>query len=141
MSVLLTKIEESFDGPRKTMLICATNRRCDLDAAMLSRFNLSIRFELPDEPTRRLVFGRYARQLAPTQLQALARDAAGRSNREIKEVCEDAERRWASALLRKKAVGDTPPFDYYTSSLAQRNAVEDGGDVAGAGGARSDVAV
>ncbi len=40
-------------------LIAATNRREDLDAALLSRFNLTIRFDLPDEETRKAVFQRY----------------------------------------------------------------------------------
>ena len=101
---------------------------------MLSRFNLSIRFELPDEPTRNMVFARYARQLQATELANLARDSEGSSNREIKEICEDAERRWASALLRKKVTGDTPPYDYYASSLAQRRSIERGDDGRPGGG-------
>eukprot|EP00937_MAST-01D_sp_MAST-1D-sp2_P002002 g2002.t1 len=99
LSVLLAKTEDAMSGPRRTVVICATNRRSDLDAAMLSRFSMTIRFELPDERTRALVFARHARHLDPAQLAELARRSAGRSSREIKEVCEDAERRSLAARM------------------------------------------
>ena len=51
LSVVLQRVE-GFKGKGKSLLICATNRRSDLDAALLSRFDLSIKFELPDFETR-----------------------------------------------------------------------------------------
>ena len=51
LSVVLQRLE-GFNGKSKSLLICATNRRSDLDAALLSRFDLSIKFELPDFETR-----------------------------------------------------------------------------------------
>jgi ATP-dependent 26S proteasome regulatory subunit len=47
LSTLLRKID-SFESTTNVMLICATNRKQDLDPAMLSRIDLSIKFELPD---------------------------------------------------------------------------------------------
>jgi len=45
------------------MLICATNRKQDLDPAMLSRIDLSISFDLPDFHSRAAIFKRYAKHL------------------------------------------------------------------------------
>lgn len=80
LSVLLQKVE-GFASAKKTTVVCATNRcesmllyqggftqsndvvlggsKQDLDAALISRFDLCIRYELPDESTRRAVFARY----------------------------------------------------------------------------------
>ncbi len=48
LSVLLQKID-GFEGSSKSTLICATNRMQDLDAALLSRYDLTIRYHLPSE--------------------------------------------------------------------------------------------
>ncbi len=48
LSVLLQKID-GFEGSSKSTLICATNRMQDLDAALLSRFDLVIGYNLPGE--------------------------------------------------------------------------------------------
>ncbi len=48
LSVLLQKID-GFEGSSKSTLICATNRMQDLDAALLSRFDLTIGYHLPGE--------------------------------------------------------------------------------------------
>lgn len=47
LSTLLRKID-SFESNTNVLLICATNRKQDLDPAMLSRIDLSVKFELPD---------------------------------------------------------------------------------------------
>ena len=83
LSVLLQKVE-GFASAKKTTVVCATNRcvpicilstlfrpgiaklvawcrydrKQDLDAALISRFDLSIRYNLPDEKTRQAVFAR-----------------------------------------------------------------------------------
>jgi ATP-dependent 26S proteasome regulatory subunit len=44
-------------------VIGATNRKSDLDPALLSRFDMSILFDLPDEKSRALILGQYAQQL------------------------------------------------------------------------------
>lgn len=51
LSTLLRKID-SFESTTDVLLIAATNRKQDLDQAMLSRIDLSITFELPDELSR-----------------------------------------------------------------------------------------
>jgi ATP-dependent 26S proteasome regulatory subunit len=62
LSTLLRKID-SFESTTNVMLICATNRKQDLDPAMLSRIDLSISFSLPDLHSRAAIFKRYAKQL------------------------------------------------------------------------------
>ena len=51
LSTLLRKID-SFESDGEVLVICATNRKKDLDPALVSRLDLSIRFELPDASTR-----------------------------------------------------------------------------------------
>jgi SpoVK/Ycf46/Vps4 family AAA+-type ATPase len=55
LSTLLRKID-SFESDGEVLVICATNRKKDLDPALISRLDLSIRFELPDSKTRSLIF-------------------------------------------------------------------------------------
>jgi SpoVK/Ycf46/Vps4 family AAA+-type ATPase len=62
LSTLLRKID-SFESTTDVLLICATNRKQDLDPAMLSRIDLSIKFNLPDKHARGAIFRRYAKQL------------------------------------------------------------------------------
>ena len=64
LSTLLRKID-SFESDGEVLVICATNRKKDLDPALISRTDLSIRFELPDAETRMKIFQRYAKQLSP----------------------------------------------------------------------------
>lgn len=51
LSTLLRKID-SFESEGEVLVICATNRKKDLDPALISRTDLSIRFELPEASTR-----------------------------------------------------------------------------------------
>lgn len=63
LSTLLRKID-SFESEGEVLVICATNRKKDLDPALISRTDISIRFELPDAKTRSEIFKRYAKQLS-----------------------------------------------------------------------------
>jgi ATP-dependent 26S proteasome regulatory subunit len=63
LSTLLRKID-SFESTTDVLLICATNRKNDLDPAMLSRIDLSIKFDLPDSQSRAAIFQRYAKHLS-----------------------------------------------------------------------------
>ncbi len=55
LSTLLRKID-SFESSSEVLLICATNRKSDLDQAMLSRIDMSIKFEIPDKISRSAIF-------------------------------------------------------------------------------------
>jgi SpoVK/Ycf46/Vps4 family AAA+-type ATPase len=52
LSTLLRKIDGFESSSGNVLLICATNRKKDLDPALVSRTDVSIRFELPDAATR-----------------------------------------------------------------------------------------
>lgn len=54
LSVLLREME-GFDATnvgRRAIVIGATNRKTDLDAALISRFDMVVTFGLPDEQCR-----------------------------------------------------------------------------------------
>nr|CCA14155.1 ATPase putative [Albugo laibachii Nc14] len=115
LSVLLQKVE-GFESAQKTTVICATNRKEDLDAALLSRFDLCIRYDLPDQSTRTAIFKRYAKQLSDEELEKLSSLSSGLSCRAIKEICEYAERKWASQVLRGEKSGNLPTIDAYLNA-------------------------
>ncbi|GBG23934.1 26S proteasome regulatory subunit 8-like, partial [Hondaea fermentalgiana] len=127
LSVLLRTLE-GFQERTSSILIAATNRKQDLDAALVSRFDMSIAFPLPGEGARREIFGRYARQLDAANLDKLAAEAVGFSGRDIKDVCKHAERRWVSQCLRQRkdsAMGGeleiaAPPMQVYVEALKVR---------------------
>eukprot|EP01039_Chlorochromonas_danica_P003010 gene3010-3284_t len=115
LSVLLTRLE-GFKGKAKSIMICTTNRKTDLDPALLSRFDLTISYSLPDFVTRQEIFKRYAKQFltksqqprqgGPGQEQqediysTLAEASEGLSCRDIKEACQQAERLCASRYIQ-----------------------------------------
>ena len=57
LSVILQRVE-GFQGGGNNVLIGATNRKKDLDAALISRFDTSIRYKLPDYETRQAILKR-----------------------------------------------------------------------------------
>ncbi|KAK1947918.1 Diatom spindle kinesin-1 [Phytophthora citrophthora] len=116
LSVLLQKVE-GFASAKKTTVVCATNRKQDLDPALISRFDLSIRYNLPDEKTRRAVFARYAKQLSEEELSQLAVVSPQLSCRDIKEICEYAERKWASKVLKKEETTELPTLQTYMEAV------------------------
>lgn len=92
-------------------------RKEDLDAALLSRFDLCIRYDLPDQIARTAVFNRYiyffyyrqliylcilladryAKHLSKKELEKLSSASAGLSCRAIKEVHGASKLRRAQA--------------------------------------------
>lgn len=87
LSTLLRKID-SFESDGEVLLICATNRSKDLDPALLSRLDISIQFELPDERMRSLIFQRYAKQLSQNDLEELGKISDTLSGRDIADICK-----------------------------------------------------
>jgi len=120
----------------RSIVVCATNRREDLDAALLSRFDLTLTFGLPDAPARAAILALYARHLGAPARARLAAMSAGCSGRDLKEACQATERRWASLRIRGVVVdgdgnggadgegseGDrlAPPEEEYAQSLQHR---------------------
>lgn len=99
LSVLLRRLDGMDASPHVT-LVAATNRREDLDAALLSRFDVRVHFAPPDAAARADIFGLYAKHLTTHERGALANAAAGLSGRDILDVCRRAENRHVSALIR-----------------------------------------
>lgn len=91
-----------------------------MDKAILSRIDLSIKFDLPDVHSRKEIFRRYAKHLDENLLTKLAETSTKMSGRNIYEICKDAERRWASKRIRKEVEEPLPPFEQYIESLGHR---------------------
>lgn len=116
LSVLLRKLD-GLDAASTTITIGATNRMNDLDHALISRFDQTIRFPLPNASERAAIFGNYAKHLLQAELEELASLSEGLSGRTIKDVCEFAERRWARMLIVKNLKPSLPEFKYYKHSV------------------------
>lgn len=119
LSTLLRKID-GFESDGEVLVICATNRRKDLDAALLSRLDITITFDLPDRRARALIFQKYAKQLKVEELENLSELSESFSGRDIADVCKDAERRWASKYIRKETKDLLPSIEIYRDCLNER---------------------
>jgi len=116
LSVLLRKLD-GIDSAEKTLTIGATNRMNDLDSALLSRFDQIIKFPYPNAEERAAIFSNYAKQLSDDDCAHLGTKTDTLTGRNIKDICELAERRWARRLIIQKAEIVPPPFDYYKQSV------------------------
>ena len=116
LSVLLRRLD-GFDSAASTITIGATNRKKDLDNALISRFDQAIHFPLPTARERASIFGNYARHLSEAELEVLGGSSEGLSGRNIRDICEYTERRWARKLLVKKLEASVPDFDFYRHAL------------------------
>ncbi|CAI5497677.1 unnamed protein product [Closterium sp. Naga37s-1] len=65
-------VMDGFERDRGIVVIAATNRKEDLDPALISRFDAAITFSLPDAHTRALIIAQYARHLTPGERETLA---------------------------------------------------------------------
>jgi SpoVK/Ycf46/Vps4 family AAA+-type ATPase len=123
LSVILQKLE-GFHGKCNSLIICASNRAQDLDSALISRFDLIIKYHMPDFSTRQAIIKRYAKQFNNKEnaLQQLAENSSNLSCRDIKECCEDVERKWASKIVKKEISSNdlTPPLVEYIKSFQSR---------------------
>lgn len=117
LSVLLRRLD-GIGSVSNTITIGATNRKHDLDHALISRFDQTILFPLPNEKERAAIFSNYAKHLDENSLQAIAKIGNGLSGRNIKDICEYTERRWVRKLIIKKLNPSVPPADYYKNSVA-----------------------
>lgn len=116
LSVLLRRLD-GIDAVANTITVGATNRKTDLDSALISRFDQTIYFPLPNEMERSAIFSNYAKHFSEDELKALSKISDGLSGRNIKDICEYAERRWARKLIIKKQEASVPPLDYYKYSI------------------------
>jgi ATP-dependent Zn protease len=118
LSVLLRKLD-GMEGLQRTILIGATNRKSDLDSALVSRFDRSIYFPLPNLEERSEILRGYARHLSPESTRKIAEILKGYSGRNLKDFCDTVERRWASKILEEKTRVSAPPAEIYENLAAQ----------------------
>lgn len=118
LSVLLRKLD-GLDATTTTITIGATNRISDLDHALVSRFDQTIHFPLPNAQERAAIFRNYAKHLSQEELEELGSITDGFSGRTIKDICEFAERRWARMLIVKNLPPSPPEYKYYMHSIKQ----------------------
>ncbi|KAG5620701.1 hypothetical protein H5410_005919 [Solanum commersonii] len=125
LSVLLRQID-GFEQEKKVVVVAATNRKQDLDPALISRFDSMITFPLPDQQTRQEIAAQYAKHLTDSELSEFARATEGLSGRDMRDVCQQAERHWASKIIRGQAPkhegsgGSLPPLQDYIDSARDR---------------------
>ena len=130
LSVMLRQIDgfnSDANGPQCT-LICATNRKKDLDEAFLSRVDSSIHFGLPGEESRAKILQLYARHLSEHEVMQLASITEGLSGRNLKDLCQAAERHWAAQFVRglREGVRDEeiditpPPVEVYLDAAKEK---------------------
>eukprot|EP00250_Pteridium_aquilinum_P002910 c1315_g1_i1 orf=351-2111(-) len=123
LSVLLRHID-GFEQDSRVVVVAATNRKADLDPALISRFDASVTFDLPDQETRKEITAQYACHLTPSELSAVATASEGMSGRDLRDICQQAERRWASKVIRNHASSPMayglPPLEEYIECTQKR---------------------
>ncbi|KAI4371158.1 hypothetical protein MLD38_019424 [Melastoma candidum] len=125
LSVLLRQID-GFEQDKKVVVIAATNRKQDLDPALISRFDSMITFGIPDLQNRQEIATQYAKHLKEQELAEFARVTEEMSGRDIRDVCQHAERSWASKIIRgeennEEQVSLPPLKEYIESAINRRN--------------------
>lgn len=125
LSVILRQID-GFEQDRRVVVIAATNRKEDLDPALISRFDSIICFGLPDQQSRAEIAAQYAKHLSKPELARFSIVTEEMAGRDIRDICMQAERRWASKLIRGQIPKDgkgepaLPPIDEYVACAEQR---------------------
>jgi SpoVK/Ycf46/Vps4 family AAA+-type ATPase len=128
LSVLLQRIDGLESSKTNSLIIAATNRKQDLDPALLSRFDVVIRFNDPDVNQRAKIFARYAKHLSEQDRYQLALKSEKLTGRDIRDVCAHAERTWGSKLIQGNSsnsaltniTATAPPREVYEESLSSR---------------------
>jgi len=132
------------EDPGPSIIVAATNLPELLDRAMLRRFDLTLRYRLPDADQaaevirRRLAtldlskvhwdkIGAAALGLGHADLQRVAEDAGRRAVLKDRTTITDADLK--AALGRRRALEDDPPTDAGTKSAAPRRARRPRGEV------------
>ncbi len=94
---------------------------------LLAHLSTSTRFRTPPSPFRRRsadILRQYARHLEDAELLAVAAATPGMAGRDLKDVCEQAERRWASKASAGcrvcvcRAPHPTPPMHFSASGAS-----------------------
>ena len=88
---------------------------------LLSRFEFGVTFGLPDEQCRGKILEKYAKHLKREENSHLASLTAGFAGRDLVLLCVQAERRWASKIVRREVrEWSLPPLQAYADAVRQR---------------------
>jgi ATP-dependent Zn protease len=112
LSVLLRKLD-GFEGKPNSITLGATNRKMDLDSALLSRFDRTIYFPLPNIDERAAILSGYAMHLSEGIRREIAEKLEGFSGRKLKDFCDTVERKWATHLIEKNLPISAPNGEEY----------------------------
>ncbi|TGN18465.1 AAA family ATPase [Leptospira idonii] len=116
LSVLLRKLD-GFATQSRIITIGATNRKEDLDPALLSRFDRKIFFPLPNREERAQILEGYALQLSWEDRLSLSENLEGASGRNLKDFCDYVERRWITQGWKESEAISAPGATFYRESL------------------------
>jgi len=120
LSVLLRKIE-GIESSSKYLTIGATNRKQDLDVALLSRFDTIIEFPNPNQEDIADILHLYAKHLSQEDKNQISEKLLGYSPRNIKDICKRAERIQAREHIQKdKKQISLPGIDKYLHSIHEK---------------------
>ncbi|KAF5474871.1 hypothetical protein F2P56_006725 [Juglans regia] len=128
LSMLLRQID-GFEQSKKVVVIAATNRKQDLGPALISRFGSMITFGLPGHQNRQEIAAQYAKHLTKRELEEFATVTEAMSGRDIRDVCQQAERSWASKIIRGKVRKDgegggcLPPLQEYIAMTRRKSSL------------------
>ncbi|GAU25760.1 hypothetical protein TSUD_222170 [Trifolium subterraneum] len=89
------------------------------------RFDTMIPFGLPDHHNRQEIASKYAKHLSKAELDELASVTEDMAGRDIRDVCLQAERSWASKIIRGQVSKDDeqvnlPPLQEYIVCATHR---------------------
>jgi hypothetical protein len=116
LSVLLRKLD-GFADKGNIITIGATNRKKDLDPALLSRFDRKILFPLPNEKERAQILEGYAMHLSHEDRLRISLKLEGASGRNLKDFCDYVERRWITKTIANNATVSAPNPEFYRETL------------------------
>lgn len=123
LSALLRRMD-GIESVKNCMIIGATNRRADLDAAMLSRFGYAINFPLPNRSERAEMFSNYAKQLNESDVERLSAMSENFSGRNIKDICSKTEREYLK-IIKDSGELSLPKLNHYIKNVMElANSVE-----------------
>ncbi|MDH4261838.1 MAG: AAA family ATPase [Spirochaetia bacterium] len=111
LSVLLRKID-GIESKKNYITIGATNRKEDIDEALMSRFDTVIEFPLPNTVDIVCLLENWAKHLTKEQRTQIAAKLPGLSPRTIKDICNRAERTQARINISKNN-SELPTVEVY----------------------------
>ncbi len=119
LSVLLRKLD-GIEDYKNCITIGATNRKEDIDSALLSRFENIIEFPYPSQEDRIKILDLYAKHLQKQEKDTLARALVDNAPRGIKDICKQAERIHTRNIIEGQYKTITPPpLQCYLGVLSQ----------------------